>query len=170
MKRRCLIPLAIVLAGVAVGGVLHFRPRPLPLEECSAVYRHYADNPGLKMAYMQAFPLNDSISVAVTTLQATDSTGWALLEADFRLPHYPPEVLQLLMGAKPSVSLRHFSPLHPLMATADSAECTRGMVAVSVQLQTVCVFHISDEAQQEAVVAYKARELKNMSKIKEYQL
>ena len=76
MKKRHYILLAIVAVGLLVCAAVALRPRQLPLEECSQLYRDYAHNPHVTVAFIKDFPVNDTLRVDVTTLQATDSTGW----------------------------------------------------------------------------------------------
>ena len=85
MKKHRVIAILIILAAVAATVTWRLRPRQLPNEECSAIFLRYKDNDHIKTAFIKDFPINDSITVDVTTLQATDSVGWATLVEDCKL-------------------------------------------------------------------------------------
>ena len=70
----------VVVMGVAVaakylyGAVSYWR--------ASDVYKQYCDVEGVRATYIQDFRVNDTLTVGVTLLEATDSAGWGyLLEA-----------------------------------------------------------------------------------------
>ena len=75
----CLLAVALVL-------VVKYRPRTVPLEECSQIYRDYADDPHVAVAFIKDFRVNDTLTVDVTTLHALDSTGWHSLMLYFGFP------------------------------------------------------------------------------------
>ena len=76
MKKRRYICLAILAVGLLASAALFLRPRQLPLEECSQICRDFADNPHVSVAFIKDLPVNDTLAVDVTTLQALDSIGW----------------------------------------------------------------------------------------------
>ena len=67
-----------------VGGALmclHFS-RTVPWEKCSEVYKKYSRVEGVRATYVKDYRVNDTLTVGVTLLEATDSAGWEyLLEA-----------------------------------------------------------------------------------------
>lgn len=76
MNKRNIITVAVCLVAVCLVLVVKYHPRTLPIEECSQVYKDYADDPHVAVAFIKDFPVNDTIRVDVTTLRALDSTGW----------------------------------------------------------------------------------------------
>lgn len=86
MRKRHYIILAIVAVALLVCAAVVLRPRQLPLEECSQLYRDYADNPHVTVAFIKDFPVNDTLRVDVTTLQATTDSAWVALMVDFGAP------------------------------------------------------------------------------------
>ena len=61
-------------------------PRTVPDSKCSELYRRYSDVPGIEATYVKDYPVNDTLSIGVTILQATDSTGWGRLQKGFSVP------------------------------------------------------------------------------------
>ena len=75
----CLLAVALVL-------VVKYHPRTVPLAECSQIYRDYADDPHVAVAFIKRLRVNDTLTVDVTTLHALDSTGWHSLMLYFGFP------------------------------------------------------------------------------------
>ena len=96
MIRRWLITLALVIAVPLLTAAVHFRPRPVPLDECSELYRRYADNPDIRAAYVSNYRVNDTLTLCATLLEAANDTGWAVLYDTFHLTlHKRPDYLTL---------------------------------------------------------------------------
>ena len=83
MNKRRVISVAVCLVVAALVLVVKYHPRTVPIEECSQIYRDYADNPHIAVAFIKDFPVNDTLRVDVTTLQATTDSAWCALMADF---------------------------------------------------------------------------------------
>ena len=67
---------------VAVAVGLKKMSNVVPVGQCSEVYKQYCDVEGVRATYIQDFRVNDTLTVGVTLLEATDSAGWGyLLEA-----------------------------------------------------------------------------------------
>ena len=114
MRHRTLI--IIILSLLLVGGVAawKFLPHTLSYDECSDVYRHFADMrlPGVRVTYIQDKIINDTLRLPVTLLQAETNEGWAAIDSLFGLTAnrnilindttIPDEVKQLLLNNAPS--------------------------------------------------------------------
>ena len=87
MRHRTLI--IIILSMLLVGGAAawKFLPHTLSYDECSDVYRHFADMrlPGVRVTYVQDKIINDTLRLPVTLLQAETDEGWAALDSLFGL-------------------------------------------------------------------------------------
>lgn len=74
-----------ILALLLVGGAAawKFLPHTLSYDECSDVYRHFADMrlPGVRVTYVQDKIINDTLRLPVTLLQAESDEGWAILDS-----------------------------------------------------------------------------------------
>ena len=79
MKRTGLITLAACFAVLVMAVVVIRYPRTVPLEECSDVYKRYKDVEGVRATYIKDFRVNDTLTIGVTLLEATDSEGWERL-------------------------------------------------------------------------------------------
>lgn len=114
MRHRRLI--IIILSLLLVGGAAawKFLPHTLSYDECSDVYRHFADMrlPGVRVTYVQDKIINDTLRLPVTLLQAETDEGWAAIDSLFGLTAdrnklindttIPDEVKQLLLNNAPS--------------------------------------------------------------------
>lgn len=114
MRHRTLI--IIILSLLLVGGAAawKFLPHTLSYDECSDVYRHFADMrlPGVRVTYVQDKIINDTLRLPVTLLQAESDEGWAAIDSLFGLTAdrnklindttIPDEVKQLLLNNAPS--------------------------------------------------------------------
>lgn len=65
--------LALLLAAVT-----GWRMRPVA-SESSELYERYKDMPGVRVGFIQDFPLNDSLTCDVTTFEALTDEGWQLM-------------------------------------------------------------------------------------------
>ena len=87
MRHRTLI--IIILSLLLVGGAAawKFLPHTLSYDECSDVYRHFADMrlPGVRVTYIQDKIINDTLRLPVTLLQAETDEGWAAIDSLFGL-------------------------------------------------------------------------------------
>jgi hypothetical protein len=87
MRHRTLI--ITILALLLVGGAAawKFLPHTLSYDECSDVYRHFADMrlPGVRVTYVQDKIINDTLRLPVTLLQAETDEGWAAIDSLFGL-------------------------------------------------------------------------------------
>ena len=87
MRYRTLI--IIILSLLLVGGAAawKFLPHTLSYDECSDVYRHFADMrlPGVRVTYVQDKVINDPLRLPVTVLQAETDEGWAAIDSLFGL-------------------------------------------------------------------------------------
>ena len=84
MKTRTIIALlALLLVGSTAAW--RFLPHTLSYDECSDVYRHFADMrmKGVSVTYVRDKIINDTLRLPVTILQAVSDAGWAALDSLF---------------------------------------------------------------------------------------
>jgi hypothetical protein len=85
MRHRTLI--ITILALLLVGGAAawKFLPRTLSYDECSDVYRYFADMrlPGVRVTYVQDKIINDTLRLPVTLVEAETDEGWAAIDSLF---------------------------------------------------------------------------------------
>ena len=83
MTRRWAITILAFLI-VVLGGIAYRHwPRAVPWEECSTLYRQYAHADGIEATFIHNYKVNDTLSIDITLLQATDSAGWDLMCSSF---------------------------------------------------------------------------------------
>ena len=132
-------------------------PRLFPSLYATDAYRTYADRPGIDATCLHNFPLDDTLTIDVTILQATDSLGWAVLRRDFSLPDEVIEVQE--MTNKRSVNF-FLAPKNNYSAPMDTTDiCNNDLVTMCVKDRTVMVFDIKNRNQITAIMLYKIREL-----------
>ena len=134
--------MCLLVAGASVAYVKW--PRTVPFEQCSEVYQRYANHPGIQASFIKDKYINDSISIPITLLQATDSAAWQLLMKDFKIPVLPPEYEETI--PEKAVSTRLFPQNHPerikdtILLKNDFLVCYR-------KKHFICICHIDSEKQ-----------------------
>lgn len=84
MKTRTIIAfLALLLVGSVA--VRKFVPHRLSYDECSDVYRHFADMrlKEVRVTYVQDKVINDTLRMPVTLLEAESDRGWQQIDSLF---------------------------------------------------------------------------------------
>lgn len=84
MKRTLIFALAALLVVGAVA-MWRFLPRALSYDECSSVYRHFADMQleGVRVTYIKDKIINDTLRLPVTLLEAENDYGWEQIDRQF---------------------------------------------------------------------------------------
>ncbi|MCR5445162.1 MAG: hypothetical protein K6E96_05730 [Bacteroidales bacterium] len=80
--KRLVITLLLALLGVGGVALVKYHAVLFPSADTSEVYRHYRDFPGVDAAYIRQMPINDTLRVDMTLLQARDSLAFANLLRD----------------------------------------------------------------------------------------
>ena len=145
MKRTDYITLLICLLAVGVALVVVRCPRTVPWEQCSEVYKKYSQMDGINAAYIKDYRINDTLTVAVTLLEATTDSGWAMLQEDFGLPVIPKEYEERFVGDSNRVSIKKFPKDIPLFLDGDTL--TDDLIIVSLYKHTICHFVIHSDEQ-----------------------
>ena len=94
MKARTIIALlTLLLAGGAAAW--KFIPHTLSHDECSDVYRHFADMrlEGVRITYVQDKVINDTLRLPVTLLKAETDGGWEAIDSLFGRTRQVEEIL-----------------------------------------------------------------------------
>ncbi len=163
MRKFGISILAVLLLALAAGWVFCCSSRTVPLEECSELYRHYADTEGIEATFVQGYRLNDSVRVDVTLLQATDSAAWVGLTEDvWPKDNYPSaerEIIMKMVDKTPVLIVG--SPKGHLGHLPDTNYLNNDLVAVCKEKRTVSIFHIECESQINAIMKYHLKETKN---------
>jgi hypothetical protein len=152
MNKRRVISVAVCLVVAALVLLVKYHPRTVPVEECSQIYRDYADNPHIAVAFIKDFPVNDTLRVDVTTLQATDSLGWETLKNEFHIISLSDNIQRKIEQGIDRVSTRIVSKTDPTLPMDTSELLNNNVIAISRLHRTVSVFYIKAEAEIDAIL------------------
>ena len=147
-KRDRLINTLIVI--VVIGGVLAVRylPPAIAYWRSSEVYKRYSRVEGVRATYIKDFPLNDTLTVAVTLLEATTDSGWATLQEDFEVPAIQ-EYKEYYYDSN-KVSLKLYTKSVPLYSDGDTL--INDLITISYYKHTIGHFVIQSEEQKRAII------------------
>ena len=137
-------------------------PRTVPFDQCSDVYRKYADMDGFDASFIKDYKVNDSVFVNVTMLEARDTAIWNRLLKDFNI-YIPDEMLPFIDSN--SVFLK-YAPHNNYTATMDSIILNNDIIVYAYLKRTILVFEIENERQNNAIINHKilSTNPKNQSK------
>ena len=146
----------------------------VPYWRCSEVYKRYHKVEGVRATYIKNFPLNDTLTVGVTLLEATDSAGWEWLLQKFNItqemqtsfkqadvdiidwqsPRDHPEIRAVTKGDDRDTSL----------TDKDIEAC-----ALSFNECKICVFHTRNENEIIAIDNYNCDNMINQTNILDHE-
>ena len=174
MKKHNVICVAICVVAVVVALFLKMRPRTVPYEQCSEVYKRYCDVEGVRATYIQDFRVNDTLTVGVTLLEATDSAGWGYLLQKFNITQEMQTVFQ--QAGMDVVSWN--SP----RGTPEVKAATKGeyrdenltdndieICACSFKECKICIFHTKSKEEIKAINNYNFDNMINQTNFLEYE-
>lgn len=154
MKRTDYITILVCLLAVAVTVLVARCPRTVPLHKCSEVYQRYAGHEGIAAAYIQDFPVNDTLTVEVTLLEATTDSGWAKMQEDFNITPIPPEALAILDTN--GVSIWDVPKRECSVQTTEDT-IMKDLVVMQYFKRKLAVFNIVSNNQKEAIISYQIK-------------
>ena len=150
MKRTGFITLmtCILIAVVAVVAIRY--PRTVPYEQCGEVYKRYSKADGVRATYIKDYPLNDTLTVAVTLLEAVTDSGWVRLQEDFELPIIPKEFEEIFCGDSNRVTTKNYPKSVPLYIDGDTL--MNDLIAISYYKHSICHFAISSKEKKDLIM------------------
>lgn len=181
MRHRTLI--IIILSLLLVGGAAawKFLPHTLSYDECSDVYRHFADMrlPGVRVTYIQDKIINDTLRLPVTLLQAESDEGWAAIDSLFGLTAdrnkllndttLPDEVKQMLLNNAPSFTTQRSHRKTPeKMIKAGNDRPDDVSVYIFPDLRCVTIYETGSEKEEAQVNNQNLKELKERSRTQQW--
>lgn len=152
MRKHRIIALAGIVLAVAATAAWRLWPRTVPMEECSEAYRRYADSEHVVAAFLRDFPVNDTVCVDVTLLEARDSLGWERLQKDFNVTPPPPEVMAIIDSN--SVNM-WYAPRRDYSLPKDSCLLNNDILALSYGKKTLSIFKLDTESQIDAILKHQ---------------
>ena len=179
MKARTIIALlTLLLAGGAAAW--KFIPHTLSHDECSDVYRHFADMQmeGVRVTYVRDKVVNDTLRLPVTLLQAESDAGWAILDSLFGLTAdrnklindttIPDEVKQMFLRNSPRFTYQRSHRETPEQKIAPMDLCPEDVsVYIFPDLRCVTIYETGIEKEEAQVNNQNLRELKERSRSKQ---
>ena len=156
-RKDNIICTAILVAGVLAALVVLYLRTTVPYWQCSEVYKRYHKVEGVRATYIKNFPLNDTLTIGVTLLEATDSAGWEVLQRDFELIPLPPEALAFFDTNSVDLWL---ASKNDYCKGKDSIILNNDIIAVSYYRQKVSVFSIVTEKQIDAIFEHQVKSIK----------
>lgn len=152
MKRAWLITIIICLVILGGGAVVLLLPQVVPFDQCSEVYKRYADMDGVDATFIKDYKVNDSIRVNVTLLQATDSVSWNIIAKDLNVPP-PPEIPDEYKGLfLQSNSFGYFIIKNKPNEDKQIHDKRKDICTFSREKVTICIFHTCNETQIDAIL------------------
>ena len=181
MRHRTLI--IIILSLLLVGGAAawKFLPHTLSYDECSDVYRHFADMrlPGVRVTYIQDKIINDTLRLPVTLLQAESDEGWAAIDSLFGLTAdrnklindttIPDEVKQMFLRNSPRFTYQRSHRETPEQKIAPMDLCPEDVsVYIYPDLRCVTIYETGIEQEKAQVNNQNLMELKERSRTQQW--
>ena len=151
--KRPITTIILVLAVATAVGVVVWR-HVLPMRSVSDLYRHYEHADGIAASYIHNFPVNDTLTLDVTLLEATTDSAWQALCADFAIS----DIVETIEDIDPHAIFSRQVNRH------DYAQIVRGdspdaeILAISYDSKTLSIFHTSNAAEKHAVFHYNYTE------------
>ena len=115
----------------------------VPRMGVSDLYRRYEGNPHLDVTYLRNFPVNDTLSVDVTLLQARDDEGWDTLRADY-------ETFPLTDLGKANLE----KGIESLMVWEEHEDDRKAVYVMSYLKKMVYEFYVDNEEQLDNIYLY----------------
>lgn len=163
MRKSTLISLLMALVLLGCLAIWRYMPRALSYDECSTVYRHFADMQmeGVSVTYIKDKLTEDSVRLPVTLLEAETVRGWEQLDSLFGFskhinamlnnPDLPDDVREMYLDE----GFVHVFTAHretPEMKIASCFDDRPDDVTVYLQphYRRICIFEPSNEEAEDA--------------------
>ena len=126
-----------------------------PQRQVSDLYRHYEHADGIAASYIHNYPVNDTLRVDVTLLEATTNSAWQALCTDFALSDIVEELKEVAPSAVFSRQVSRHDYSQVVLGDSPDAE----ILAISCDSKTFAVFHTRNAAEMHAVFCYNYEEV-----------
>jgi len=122
-----------------------------PRSDDASLSRHYSHISGIKATYFKDYPINDTLALNVTLLEALDSTAWSTLRNDFNIAELDPVLQQLIDCGLDPISTRLVDK-DDYAQSVDSTCPNSQLLAFSYKSQFVTLFHVTNKDELHAVI------------------
>ena len=170
MKKHNVIFIILCVVAVLVAVLVKRCPRTVPYEQCSEVYKRYSRVEGVRATYVKDYRINDTLTIGVTLLEATDSAGWKYLLQKFNISQEMQTVLeQVDFGVmswnspkgNPEVKAATIGECRDVSLTDKDIE----ICACSFRERKICVFHTQSEEEILAIDNYNYDNMINQTNL-----
>ncbi len=181
MRHRTLIITLLSLLLVGCAAAWKFIPHTLSHDECSDVYRHFADMrlPGVRVTYVQDKIINDTLRLPVTLLQAETDEGWAAIDSLFGLTAdrnilindttIPDEVKRLFLSNSPGFTCQRSHRETPEQKIAPMDLCPDDVsVYIFPDLRCVTIYETGIKKEELQIIRQNLKELKEQSRTQQW--
>lgn len=158
MKKHWLIAVGIVLLAVSATLVWKYRPRTVPVEECSELYRRYSDSSHICASYIKDFRVNDSLTLDVTVLEALDSAGWDTLTC--RYFYVPIFGYDLPDYERKDMETARLAPRVDISLPTDTVFENNVLLILSNEKRSLFVFHTGSRDEIATIMMMRFKSLK----------
>ena len=158
MKRSWLITILICLLLLCGGGAVLLLPQVVPFDQCSDVYKRYADMDGVDATFIKDYKVNDTVFVDVTLLETKDTALWDSLCKDFGIAlfsMYPKEYREI-MSIEHSFGQR---VIKDTIVLENDSLYKENLIIFSHINMSMCIFHKINDSQYDAIVNEKHKEI-----------
>jgi hypothetical protein len=169
-----ILGLLVVAVTVVVVQVAKYLPRVVPYSQCSEVYKRYSRVEGVRATYVKDYRINDTLTVCVTLLEATDSAGWERLIESFNITQEMRTVFEQIGSGvmswnsprgNPEVKAATIGEYRDVELTDKDIE----ICACSFNEHKICVFHTQNEEEILAIDNYNYDNMINQTNILNYE-
>lgn len=155
-RRYYIIASLLIVLAVVVPVLLRCWPRMRMEGAPGDVFRRYKDYTTIEASYIGNFKLNDTLSIAVALLEASDESAWETLVRDFDMP---PSLAASEDAENECSTVFRLAPHNNPYGTIEEPHNDDCVVAISKSLRSICVFDTKNEGQVEAVLTRKVKEM-----------
>lgn len=157
--KQIILSAVIFLAVLGVALAVRLWPRTVPFDQCSDLYKQYANVDGIDATFIKNFKVNDTVFIDVTLLEAKNDSAWLTLQTNLSIPIIPEEYRELFENTD---AIDYWlAPKGKYIPPMDSVLLNNDAVAVSRKMHLVSVFHLTNETQADVIFLKKLHELKS---------
>jgi hypothetical protein len=145
----------VVVAAIVVGLAVRYVPSVVPYWQCSEVYKRYSKVEGVCASYIKDYRINDTLTVGVTLLEATDSAGWKYLLQAFNIPQEMIELEEIDVWTWKAFKNHPEEAYNLTVNDRQVEQSDLEIVSISMKNQDICVFHTQNEQEHNEVFNQK---------------
>ncbi len=145
----------VVVAAIVAGLAVRYVPSVVPYWQCSEVYKRYSKVEGVCASYIKDYRINDTLTVGVTLLEATDSAGWEYLLQAFNIPQEMIELEEIDVWTWKAFKNHPEEAYNLTVNDRQVEQSDLEIVSISMKNQDICVFHTQNEQEHNEVFNQK---------------